>query len=351
MRTVFARPLTLVAATLTATLALSACGSSSDSQSAPTTAPGQAAADGQFPVKVTHAFGETTIEKKPERVAAIGWGNQDVALSLGVVPVGMSKATWGDDNKNGIHPWAEAKIKELGGQTPVLFDDTDSIDYEAVANTAPDVILAAYSGLTKEQYDKLSQIAPVVAYPKTAWATSMADMVKLDSQGLGRAADGEKLLAGARKQITDVAAKHPSLKGKVGVVAPINATDLSKVTVYNELDPRQQLLTQLGMVTPKAVAATASTNQFFATLSAEQVDKLADAQVFVSYTKNQTSDLKAAKASPLWSKLAPVKNDAIAFVPDDSPLASVATTPTPLNLSWGLDKYATLLDAAAAKAT
>ena len=28
------------------------------------------------------------------------------------------------------------------------------------------------SGLTKEEYDKLSKIAPTVAYPKVAWGTS-----------------------------------------------------------------------------------------------------------------------------------------------------------------------------------
>ncbi|MBR7200502.1 hypothetical protein PS14A_26535, partial [Pseudomonas sp. 14A] len=65
----------------------------------------------------------------------------------------MSKATWGDDDDNGVLPWVEEKLDELGAETPVLFDETDGIDYEAVADTEPDVILAAYSGLTQEEYD------------------------------------------------------------------------------------------------------------------------------------------------------------------------------------------------------
>ena len=48
----------------------------------------------------------------------------------------------------------------------MLFDETDGIDFEAVADTEPDVILAGYSGLTQEDYDTLSEIAPVVAYPE-----------------------------------------------------------------------------------------------------------------------------------------------------------------------------------------
>ncbi len=86
-------------------------------------------------------------------------------LALGVVPVGMAAANFGDDDGNGVLPWVEEKLDELDAKTPVLFDETDGIDFEAVADTKPDVILAAYSGLTKKDYDTLSKIAPVVAYP------------------------------------------------------------------------------------------------------------------------------------------------------------------------------------------
>ncbi len=79
-------------------------------------------------------------------------------------------------------PWVEDKIKELGGTTPTLWDETEGIDFEAVADSHPDVILAAYSGLTKEDYETLSKIAPVVAEPGLAWGTSMDDMIRLDSE-------------------------------------------------------------------------------------------------------------------------------------------------------------------------
>ena len=111
-------------------------------------------------------------------------------LALGVVPVGMSKANCGDDDGDGVLPWVEDQLDELGAETPVLFDETDGIDFEAVADTAPDVILAAYSGLTQEDYDTLSKIAPVVAYPDVAWGTSVQDMIRLNSQALGLAGRG-----------------------------------------------------------------------------------------------------------------------------------------------------------------
>lgn len=139
-----------------------------------------------------HVYGETTIEKKPERVATIAWANHEVPLALGIVPVGMAAATWGDDDDNGVLPWVEEKLEELDAETPVLFNNDDGLDYEAIADTRPDVILAAYSGLTEEEYDQLSKIAPVVAYPEVAWGTSVEDMITLDATALGLADEGRR---------------------------------------------------------------------------------------------------------------------------------------------------------------
>ena len=149
------------AATTVLTLSLAACGSDSEDGTSSEGSDAPAAADA-FPVTIEHVYGETTIEKKPERVATVAWANHEVPLALGVVPVGMSKATWGDDDADGVLPWVEEELEELGADTPVLFDETEGIDFEAVADTQPDVILAAYSGITQEEYDTLSKIAPAL---------------------------------------------------------------------------------------------------------------------------------------------------------------------------------------------
>lgn len=340
----------VVAATLTTLLGLTACGSNSTTPAAQSTTAASASTGGgqSFPVTIKHAFGETTIEKKPERVASLGWGNHEVPLALGVVPVGMSKATWGDDDKDGVLPWVEEKLTELGAQTPVLFDDTDSIDFEAVANTKPDVILAAYSGLTKEQYDTLSKIAPVVAYPKTAWATSLEDMIEMDAAGIGMAAEGEKLADDVEKQITDIGAKHPTLKGKSALFSFVDTADLSKVGFYTTIDPRAELLEDVGMTTPKLAETAGEKGEFYGTVSAENSDQFSDVDVIVTYSKDPAAGLKAVQADPLWSKMTPVKNGAIDFLADDTPLAAVGN-PSPLNIAWGLDRYLATIDTAVAK--
>lgn len=112
-----------------------------------------------YPLTIEHAFGETVIESKPERVATVGWENQDTPLALGVAPVGVSAANYGLVTENNLHPWTDEAFQSLGVDSPVVFNDVDGLDYEAISDSHPDVILASYSGFTQEEYETLSQIA------------------------------------------------------------------------------------------------------------------------------------------------------------------------------------------------
>lgn len=108
-------------------------------------------AGAQYPIVIEHAFGKTVIENKPARVAMVAWANHEVPLALGVVPVGFAAATFGDEDGDGLLPWVSERPEELDAETPALFDEGDGIDFEAVAASEPDVILAAYSGLSKKR--------------------------------------------------------------------------------------------------------------------------------------------------------------------------------------------------------
>jgi len=44
-----------------------------------------------FPVTMKHAYGETNIKEKPEKIVTLNWNNADSILALGLVPVGTSK--------------------------------------------------------------------------------------------------------------------------------------------------------------------------------------------------------------------------------------------------------------------
>jgi iron complex transport system substrate-binding protein len=336
----------LVAATTA--LSLAACGDDSEADDSAQGSSGGSSSSA-FPVTIEHAYGETTIESKPERVATVAWANHEVPLALGVVPVGMAAVSWGDDDDDGVLPWVEDKLEELGADTPALFDETEGIDFEAVADTQPDVILASYSGLTEEEYDTLSKIAPTIAFPDLAWGTSMDDMIEMNATALGLKDEGEALEADLDGQIADAVAEHPELDGLSGMFAFIDPTDLSQVGYYTTHDTRPAFLELLGMTTPPVIAdASAGSDEFYLSTSAEKADEFADVDVMVTYGDPEGEQLAAVQADPLLSQIPAIARGSVVVLPDSTPLAASAN-PSPLSIPWGLDEYVDLIAAAAAK--
>lgn len=319
---------------------LSACASSAPESTS--TAGGNPASDDAFPVTVEHIYGETTITEKPERVATVAWANHEVPLALGIVPVGMSKASWGDDDDNGVLPWVEEKLDELGAETPVLFDETDGIDYEAVADTEPDVILAAYSGLTQEEYDTLSKIAPVVAYPEVAWGTSVNDMIEMDSKALGLEKEGKALIEQLDADAQTALEANSVLKDKKVLFSYIDPTDLSQIGYYTAIDTRPGYLHDLGLPFPSIVEENKDSDQFYLTVSAEEAQKFDDVDLFITY--GDESIIPLLQADPLLSKIPAIAEGRIAILPDATPIAASAN-PSPLSIPWGLSDYFALLAA------
>ncbi|RRR13409.1 iron-siderophore ABC transporter substrate-binding protein, partial [Streptococcus pneumoniae] len=274
-------------------------------------------------IVLDHAFGQTILDKKPERVATIAWGNHDVALALGIVPVGLSKANYGVSADKGVLPWTEEKIKELNGKAN-LFDDLDGLNFEAISNSKPDVILAGYSGITKEDYDTLSKIAPVAAYKSKPWQTLWRDMIRIDSKALGMEKEGDELIKNTEARISKELEKHPEIKGKIKgkkvLFTMINAADTSKFWIYTSKDPRANYLTDLGLVFPESLKEFESEDSFAKEISAEEANKINDADVIITYGDDKT--LEALQKDPLLGKINAIKNGAVAVIPDNTPLAA-----------------------------
>ncbi|MFJ6679592.1 iron-siderophore ABC transporter substrate-binding protein [Microbacterium sp. NPDC091382] len=304
-----------------------------------------------FPVTIKNVFGETTITSKPKRVATVSWGNQEAALALGVVPVGMPAVTWGDDNGDGVLPWVEDKLKAMDAETPTLFDEAQGIDFEGVADTAPDVILAAYSGLNKADYDKLSKIAPVVAYPTVAWGTTWQELTVTNGTALGLKAQAEELVTKLTQTLDDEVAKYPEIAGKKVIFSSYDATNLSQIGFYSLADPRAKFLEDLGMVPAKTVEEQSKTSEeFWITNSTEDIERFSDVQVIVTYGDDST--LAAMQADPLLSRIPAVKNGAVVVLPAvNSPLAAAAN-PSPLSIPDArTGEYIKMLAEAAKKAS
>ncbi|MFN3278646.1 MAG: iron-siderophore ABC transporter substrate-binding protein [Paracoccus hibiscisoli] len=303
-----------------------------------------ARAETAFPLTIDHAFGQTVIPARPERVATVAWANHEVPLALGIVPVGFAAAGFGDEDGDGLLPWVKARLDELGADAPPLFDEGDGIDFEAVAASAPDVILAAYSGLSQADYDTLSQIAPVVAYPDAPWATDWREVITLNAAGLGMASEGAALIAELEAQIADTAAAHPELAGKSAMfITHLDTTNLSVIRFYSANDTRVKFFADLGLSMPQSVRDATRPGQYSGETSAELIDSFDDVDIFVSYGG---PELRAGlMADPLVAHMPAVAAGALVMLGNDA--TGTGANPTPLSIPWVLDDYVGLLAEAA----
>jgi iron complex transport system substrate-binding protein len=326
-------------------LVLSACSSQSNSDEnseGSNSSGGDSASTEGYPITIEHAFGETVIESKPERVATVQWGNQDVALALGVVPVGFSAANFGVQDDSGLLPWTAEKLEELGESNPNVFQDTDGLDFEAIADSQPDVILAAYSGLTEEDYNTLSEIAPVVAYPTSPWTTSWRDQVTMNAKGMGMEAEGEQLIADTESTIEEKVNEHPEIKGKKVAWVNFSATDLSEFHLYTPADSRVAFLEEMGMEYPESISDLIEDDAAYSlSLSAENADVLNDADIIIGYGDDSTYE--AVKNDARLGQIKAIQNDSVVFIANNSDLAA-AGTPNPLAIEYTIDNYVTQID-------
>ncbi|NQX46406.1 iron-siderophore ABC transporter substrate-binding protein [Paenibacillus tritici] len=303
-----------------------------------------AQAEVTYPITIKHALGEAVIKSKPERVVTVQWANHDVALALGVVPVGFSAANFGVQDGSGLLPWTADKLKELNVTDPNVFQDTDGLDFEAISDANPDVILAAYSGLTKEDYDTLSQIAPVVAYPTAAWATTWREQVLLNAEGMGMKAEGEQLIKDTEAMVNDKLSKYPQINGKKVVWVNFSAEDLSKLHIYTPVDSRVAFLYELGMVYPESITSQITDpTSYSLSLSSENVEALYDADLIVGYGNDEL--LKTLQADSLLGTIPAVERGSVAFIDSDTPLVA-AGTPNPLSIAYTIDDYLALIGGA-----
>lgn len=328
-----------------AVLSLSACstGSTGDSESSGNTAAGDA-----FPVTIEHAFGETTIEEAPERVATVSWANAETALALGVVPVGMPSIDYGG-NDQGTTPWIDDALEELGApigseKAPAQYSETDGVAFDDVAATTPDVILAAYSGLTQEDYDKLSKIAPVVAYPEVAWGTSWQDTATMVGEALGLSEEADQLVADTEQAIEDKAAEYPQLKGKsfiYGNLAP------GASSIYTALDNRPKFLTSLGMEQAAIVEENSPADAFYFPWSDEEANRL-DSDIFVTWVASEDA-AEDIKSDPLLGQIPAVQNGGLVADSDETRVFSVSGI-NALSIPYALDNVVPMIAEAASAA-
>lgn len=258
-------------------------------------------------------------------VVALGWADAEVALSLGVQPVG--NADWlgfGADQK-GVGPWA---VDEYGDVDPVVFEQPgNGFDYEAIAELEPDVILNTRSAADEDVYNRLSEIAPTVTAPEgTAdYGTAWDAQVEQVAQALGLEDEAADIVDSVSAVIDEQAEAHPEF---AGVTAVTGTKFGDQYGAYIEGDFRWDLLADLGFEQNPPVLDIEPTG-FYVALSAEQISAL-DAEAAVFFPIGFTLD--EMESDPLLSSLDVVKNDRVVWLEAEDELTQAFSAASPLSI-------------------
>lgn len=316
------RVLAAAGAVVAASLVLAGCSGGSPSGSASGDASGSS---GAFPVSITTALGTTEIPSQPKRVVALGWGDAETALELGVQPVGASD--WLAFGGDGVGPW----LKDAYTKKPEIIQTLEP-SYEQILKLKPDLILDTKSSGDKDRYSKLSAIAPTVAIPKGGanYLTTTEQQVDMIAKALDKESEGKKLLSGLDDAYAAAKKAHPEFQGKTAVVGSYTSEGFG---AYASSDSRSVFLKNLGFTIPKAIDQQAG-DAFSVKLSEENLDLLnADLTLILPIYV----DASKAEADPLFQKV-PSVQEGHSIVVSDANVSSAFSLGTTAAIEWALER-------------
>jgi iron complex transport system substrate-binding protein len=287
-------------------------------------------------VTIEHKYGSTAFAAAPERIVTVGLTDHDALLALGVKPVGVTE--WFGEQPHATWPWAQ---DELGDAEPVVLRTGDSgINFEAIAALQPDAILALYAGLTEEEYELLSQIAPTVAQPGAYvdYGIPWQELTRTVGTVVGKPAEAEAMVKDVEAYFAEVRAAHPEFAGASAVVA----TPYEGIWVYGPEDVRGRLLTTLGFTLPEGLAAITGA-EFGGNLSMERADML-DVDVIIWLDADEA---QGPLGGPVYSSLDVHTQGREIFLDSyDDPLGAATSFVSVLSLPYLLDGLVPQLAAA-----
>ncbi|WP_159941912.1 MULTISPECIES: ABC transporter substrate-binding protein [unclassified Nocardiopsis] len=287
MRTARRIPLAL----LGAALALTACGAP-DSGSPDTDEP--AAGEGAFPVTVTDATGEVTIEQAPERIVSLSASHTEMLFAIGA-----------GDQVEAVDEYStypeEAPTTELSGFEP---------NVEAISEYDPDLVLLARSA--EETADQLESLGiPALVLDAAADLEDTYAQIRLLGEATGHAEEAD---AEAERVESDFDAVVEDVREQVGEV---------DLTFYQELDDTSYSATSATFVGQVYAAfgleniadAADEDGSGYPQLSREYIVEEDPDLIFLSY--GDESAVADVAARPAFDTVTAVRNDAVYLLDAD----------------------------------
>jgi iron complex transport system substrate-binding protein len=290
-----------------------------------------------FPVTVTDRFGRVTVEGPPARIASVGRTDHDVLLALGIVPATVYQFV--PSMTRGVGVWARDR---LGTANPVVL--TNPVNLEQVASVAPDLIVDVQSSGDAAQYQTLSRLAPTIGLPPNTAPNTVRwqDSARIIATSVGRAGDGDALVAATDAALAKAASAHPELAGRT--VSVLLGTG-DQLGVYTVPDTRMQVLAALGL-RPSPYVAGLDGSKFYVGLSPELIGN-ADADVVLLLTRDGLRRADALARYPLLAGLPATARGRLAVV-EDFDVSLALSNASVLSVPYAVDRLVPLLTSALA---
>lgn len=244
---------------------------------------------------IEHAMGKTTIEGTPKRIVTLYQGATDVAVALGVKPVGV------------VESWVEKPIYEY------LRDDLEGVqllgletqpNLEEIDKLKPDLIIVSKTR-HEEIYDQLSEIAPTV----------MGEVIYDWKETVDLMGEALNMEDKAKQLLVDWDTRVADFKEKMGDRLPLEVT----ITNFRADHARifymgyaGNILRELGFVRP------AGHDEDIWGIKLTSKEAIPDMNADMIFNFNSGTETEAIQKTyeewtnhPLWENLDAVKNDQV----------------------------------------
>jgi iron complex transport system substrate-binding protein len=249
---------------------------------------------------IKHAMGTTHIKGTPQRVVVLTNEATDMALALGVTPIGAVKSWQGTP----YYDYIEDQLTDV----PVVGDEFQP-NLEQIVALKPDLIIG--SKVRQEQvYDKLSAIAPTV-FSETLGAT-WKDNLQLYAKAFNQEAEAEALLTDWDQRVENLKAQLGENSPTVSLVRFLPGT----AKIYYEQSFPGQIVAEVGLPRPPVQQK----DKFAEEIGLESIENIeADHLFYFTYNEgdNKGEEVKNQWFShPLWQNLEVVQNQRVYEVSD-----------------------------------
>lgn len=319
------------------TIGLAACSDDSDdssdnSASGSDTDSSLVETEGTFPQTVSTKFGDVTIDEQPTRVIALGWGDAETALELGVQPVGASD--WLDFGGEGVGPWMEGAYEN----SPKIIGTLEP-EYEEIAALDPDLILDVRSSGEQERYDKLSEIATTVGVPEgsDSYLTPREQQVEMISTALGLPETGEEISAEYQETVDRIGEDHPEWRDLTISTVALTSNGWGAYIPGSE---RLDTLLDLGFQPSEDLSADDVGDSGFSIQLSDETLGRADSDVVIAFPIGKTAE--DVDGNSAWQRLSATEDGRSFVMPEE--ISSAYSLGSPAAIQFALEELVPTLE-------